>query len=48
MSKNLSAIYYQENKEVYRKKAPERYQNLTKDRKKSNYWVVKLQKSLRR
>ena len=30
MSKNLSAKYYQENKEWLQKKAHERYQNLSK------------------
>ena len=36
MSKNLSAKYYQENKERVQKKALERYQNLSKEEKKSN------------
>ena len=31
MSKNLSANYYQENKERLQKKARERYQNLSKE-----------------
>ena len=34
MSKNLSAKYYQENKERLQKKACERYQNLSKKEKK--------------
>ena len=33
MSKNLSARYYQENKERLQKKAHERYQNLSKEEK---------------
>ena len=33
MSKNLSAIYYQENKERLPKTAWERYQNLSKEEK---------------
>ena len=33
MSKNLSAKYYQENKERLQKKACERYQNLSKEKK---------------
>ena len=33
MSKTLPAIYYQENKERLRKKAHERYQNLSKEEK---------------
>ena len=33
MSKNLSAKYYQENKERLQKKAHERYQNLSKEEK---------------
>ena len=33
MFKNLSAKYYQENKERFRKKARERYQNLSKEEK---------------
>ena len=33
MSKKLSAKYYQENKERLRKKARERYQNLSKEKK---------------
>ena len=33
MSKNLSAKYYQENKERLQKKARERYQNLSKEEK---------------
>ena len=31
MSKNLSAKYYQENKERLQRKAPERYQKLSKE-----------------
>ena len=34
MSKNLSAKYYQENKERLQKKERERYQNLSKQEKK--------------
>ena len=33
MSKNLSAKYYQENKERLQEKACERHQNLSKDKK---------------
>ena len=33
LPKNLSAKYYQENKEDYKKKARERYQNLSKEEK---------------
>ena len=33
MSKNLSAKYYQENKERQQKKARERYQNFSKEKK---------------
>ena len=33
MSKNLSARYYQENKERLQKKARKRYQNLSKEEK---------------
>ena len=33
MSKNLSAKYYQENKERLQKKAHKRYQNLSKEEK---------------
>ena len=33
MSKNLAAKYYQESKERLQKKAPERYQNLSKEEK---------------
>ena len=33
MFKNLSAKYYQENKESPREKAPERYQNLSREEK---------------
>ena len=46
MSKNLSAKYFQENKERLQKKAHERYQNLSKDEKekKSNNMVVNFTK----
>ena len=37
MSKNLSAKFYQENKERLQRKARERYQNLSKDEKKVQY-----------
>ena len=41
MSKDLSAKYYQSNKERLREKACERYQSLSKDQKeKSNNMVV--------
>ena len=33
MSKNVSAKYYQENKKRLQKKAHERYQNLSKEKK---------------
>ena len=33
MSKNTSAKYYQNNKERFKKKAPERYQSLSKEEK---------------
>ena len=33
MSKNLSVKYYQENKERLQRKAPEKYQNLSKEEK---------------
>ena len=33
MSKNLSAKYYQENKVRLQRKAPERYQNISKEEK---------------
>ena len=36
MSKNLSAKYYQENKERLQKEAGERYQNLSKEEKEKN------------
>ena len=36
MSKTLSAIYYQENKEILQKKYCERYQNLSKEEKQKN------------
>ena len=46
MSKNLSAKYYQENKERLQKKAHERYQNLSKEKKtkKSDNMVVSVTK----
>ena len=45
MSKNLSAKYYQENKERLQKKAPERYQNLSKEEKeKSDIMVASVTK----
>ena len=37
MSKNLSATYYQENKERLQKRARERYENLSKEKKKQQY-----------
>ena len=36
MFKNLSAKYYQENKEILQNKARERYQNLSKEEKEKN------------
>ena len=36
MSKNLSAKYYQENKERLQKKVRERYQNLFREEKEKN------------
>ena len=44
MSKNLSAKYYQDNKERLQKKARERYQNLSKKEKKSDNMVVDITK----
>ena len=45
MSKNLFAKYYQENKEKLQIKAPERYQNLSKEEKeKSSNMVVNVTK----
>ena len=45
MSKNLSAKYYQENKERLQKKASERYQNLSKEEKeKSDIMVASVTK----
>ena len=47
MSKKLFAKYYQENKEKLQKKAPERYQNLSKEeneKKKKKNAVVKVTK----
>ena len=40
MGKNLSAKYYQENKERLQKKARERYQNLSKEEKETNRQYV--------
>ena len=50
MSKNLSVKYYQENKGRLQKKAPEWYQNLSKEEKekKATIFLWTLQKSLRR
>ena len=46
MSKNLSAKYYQENKERPQKNAGERYQNLSKEEKekKSKNMIVNVTK----
>ena len=46
MSKNLSAKYYQENKERLQKKARERYKNLSKEEKrnKSDNMIVNVTK----
>ena len=45
MSKNLSAKYYQENKERLQKKACERYQNISEEKKeKRNNMVVSITK----
>ena len=44
MSINLSAKYYQENKKRLKKKPRERYQNPSKEEKKSNNMVVKVTK----
>ena len=46
MSKALLAKYYQENKERLQIKAPERYQNLPKKKKKKSN--MKVTKSLRK
>ena len=48
MSENLSAKYYQENKERLQKKACERYQSLSKEEKekKSDNMAVNLTKNL--
>ena len=48
MSENLSAKYYQENKERLQKKACERYQSLSKEEKekKSDNMAVNLAKNL--
>ena len=45
MSKNSSAKYYQDNKEILQKKARERYQSLSKrrKRKKATIWSRKMQ-----
>ena len=52
MSKKLFAKYYQENKEKLQKKAPERYQNLSKEenekKKTTKIRLWKLQKSSRK
>ena len=50
ISKNLSAKYYQENKERLQIKARERYQNLSKEEneKKATIWSWMLQKTLTR
>ena len=50
MSKNLSAKYYQKNKEKLQKEAFERYQSFCKKEKekKATIWLWTLQKSLRR
>ena len=50
MSKNLSTKYYQENRERLKKKACERYQNLSKEEKekKQQYGRQCYKKSLRR
>ena len=40
MSKNLSAKYYEANEERPQKKAPERYQNLSKEEKEKNDDIV--------
>ena len=40
MSKNLSAKYYEANEERQQKKAPERYQNLSKEEKEKNNDIV--------
>ena len=47
ISKNLSAKYYQENKERLQIKARERYQNLSKEEneKKATIWSWTLQKT---
>ena len=44
----LSAKCYQKNKERLQKKARERYQNLSKEKKKAAIWSWMLKKSLRR
>ena len=46
ISNNLSAKYYQENKERLQKKACERYKNLSKEEKESNNTVVKITKDI--
>ena len=47
MSNTLSTKYCQDNKERLQKKAPERYQNLSKEKKEA-IWLWTLQKSLKR
>ena len=47
MYRNLSAKYYQENKEKLQKKADERCQILSKEEKKT-IWLWTLQKSVKR
>ena len=46
MSQNLSAKYYQENKERLKKKARERYQNLSKEEKKKRQYGRECYKNL--
>ena len=47
MSKNLSAKYYQENKEWLQKKAHERYQNLSKvEKEKKRQYGYEREKNL--
>ena len=49
MSKNLSAKYYRENKGRLQKRARERYQNISKEKKEKNEnMIVNVTKSLRR
>ena len=42
LSKNLSAKYYQQNKEILQKKAHKRYQNISKDETKTNNMVANI------